>query len=201
MPTWGWVLIGVGALLLFTALILLALARVRTTRLRRRFGPEYDRTVRTAGGKRTAEATLREREQRRTDMSIRALSPADRSRYERDWEQLQGQFVDDPFMAVAGADRLIQSVMVDEGYPVEDFDLRAADLSVDHPRVVENYRRGHELAMASANREGAGTEDLRRAMQHYRSLFAELIAPSHQTSEPEDLPDGYPQGGDEGLKT
>jgi len=105
------------------------------------------------------------------------LSPASRDRYLQSWESVQAQFVDDPRGAVAGADSLIQSVMADRGYPVDDFEQRAADVSVDHPRVVENYRHGHELARASAQGNDS-TEDLRQAMRHYRALFDELVEPA-----------------------
>ena len=93
------------------------------------------------------------------------------------WQTVQAQFVDDPRGAVASADSLIQSVMAERGYPVEDFDQRAADISVDHPQVVENYRHGHRLAQASANGSDS-TEDFRQAMRHYRALFDELVEPT-----------------------
>jgi hypothetical protein len=153
-----------------------ALSRRRTGRLQERFGPEYDRTVGGAESKREAEAELQEREERRGELEVRPLSQAARDRYVERWQGVQAEFVDNPGAAVARADDLIQSVMSERGYPVEDFEQRAADVSVDHPRVVENYREGHRLARSSAEGEGS-TENLRQAMRHYRALFEELVEP------------------------
>jgi hypothetical protein len=158
--------------------VLLAAANRRTTALRRQFGPEYDRTVAATGHKRDAEADLEDRQDRRSQLPIRALTPTARDRYRRDWRTVQSQFVDDPAGAVGEADRLIQLAMRERGYPVEDFDQRAEDLSVDHPDVVENYRQGHRLASASHGPDEASTEDLRQAMWHYRALFEELVEPA-----------------------
>jgi hypothetical protein len=153
-----------------------ALARRRTGRLQKQFGPEYDRALESTDDKRQAEAELQAREERRERLDIRPLSQSARVRYVEMWRVTQAQFVDDPKTAVASADSLIQSVMFDRGYPVEDFDQRAADVSVDHPQVVENYREGHRLAQASAGGDDS-TEDLRQAMKHYRALFDELVEP------------------------
>jgi hypothetical protein len=152
------------------------LARRRTTRLQERFGPEYDRTIGSAESKRDAEAELRGREERRQQLEIRPLTQTARDRYTNQWEVVQAQFVDEPRAAVASADELIQSVMAERGYPMADFDQRAADISVDHPTVVENYRQGRRLSSATGNADGA-TEDLRQAMRHYRALFEELVQP------------------------
>jgi hypothetical protein len=176
MPVWGWVVIAVGAVVLLALVAWQASTRRRTGRLQERFGPEYDRVVETADSRREAEAELAAREERREQLELRPLSQAARDRYLETWQVVQAQFVDDPRGAVASADSLIQSVMAERGYPVEDFEQRAADVSVDHPQVVENYRRGHRLAQASA--EGSdSTEDLRQAMRHYRALFDELVEP------------------------
>jgi hypothetical protein len=174
MPGWAWALIVIGAVVILGAVVLAAFSATRTRRLKSRFGPEYDRTVDRADGRRAAEAELKERERRRARFDIRPLDPASRDRYVEDWGRVQAQFVDDPVGAVGEADLLIRRVMGDRGYPVEDFEQRAADLSVDHPRVVEHYREGHALAQ---NRSpGAGsTEDLRQAMRHFRDLFEELV--------------------------
>jgi hypothetical protein len=153
-----------------------ALARRRTGRLRSRFGPEYERTLEATENRRAAEAELQAREERRSQFELRSLPAAARERYLERWQVVQAQFVDDPDGAVASADSLIQTVMSDCGYPVEDFEQRAADISVDHPQVVENYRRGHRLAQAAVNGNGS-TEDLRQAMRHYRALFEELVEP------------------------
>ena len=177
MPIWAWVLI---ALVLVAVVVWLAMRERRSRTLRERFGPEYQRTVETTDSKRDAEAELSARAKRRDDLDIRPLPAAARERYLDEWRQVQGRFVDDPEGAVRDADMLIQSAMRDRGYPVDDFEQRSADVSVDHPRVVENYREGHRLADASARGDGS-TEDLRRAMQHYRTLFEELVEGTDET--------------------
>jgi hypothetical protein len=174
MPAWGWVLIAIGILAVGALVAWQALARKRTERLRGQFGPEYDRAVESDKSKREAEGELAEREKRHRQLEIRPLSRAARERYIQNWQVVQSRFVDDPRAAVASADSLIQSVMTERGYPVEDFEQRAADVSVDHPEVVENYREGHRLSEASAAGSDS-TEDLRQAMRHYRALFEELV--------------------------
>lgn len=174
MPSWVWVLIALAVAAVVGIALWQGLAQRRTKRLRDRFGPEYERVSATADSRREAEAELSAREQRRQELEIRPLSASARTRYLERWQLVQAEFVDDPRTAVADADSLIQRVMEDRGYPVEDFDQRAADVSVDHPEVVENYREGHRLAAASADGD-AGTEDLRQAMRHYRALFDELL--------------------------
>ena len=173
MDAWVWILIVV-VVLAAVAVAAWAFRARRTTELKERFGPEYDRVASGASNKREAEAELREREQRRSDFDIRPLDPDARERYREQWEGVQARFVDDPAGAVTEADVLIQAVMRDRGYPVEDFETRSADLSVDHPDVVENYRAAHGIATAHA-RGNAGTEELRQAVKHYRSLFEELL--------------------------
>jgi hypothetical protein len=174
MPAWAWVLIVLAALAVVAFAVVKGLRDHRTRSLRERFGPEYDRTLESGESKRDAESELAARAERRDKLDIRPLPTAARDRYVEDWQRVQARFVDDPEGAVRDADMLIQSVMNDRGYPMDDFDQRAADVSVDHPQVVENYRQGHALARKSALGEGT-TEDLRRAMQHYRSLFEELV--------------------------
>lgn len=174
MPVWAWVLIAIGAVVVL-ALVAWQLTRQRRTRnLRGQFGPEYERTVSSADSRRDAEAELAARRERREQLDIRPLSGEERARYTDEWQVVQAQFVDDPQGAVVRADTLIQSVMADRGYPVEDFEQRAADVSVDHPRVVENYREGHRLFAKTSAGEGT-TEDLRQAMRAYRKLFVELV--------------------------
>jgi hypothetical protein len=146
----------------------------RSDRLRARFGPEYDRVVKQEGGVRQAEGVLTFREKRREKLAIRELSASDRTRYEANWEEVQGRFVDDPAGAVTVADRMVADVMRTRGYPVGDFEQRAADISVDHPVVVDQYRAAHSIAIRH-DRGQATTEDLRKAMVHYRALFQELI--------------------------
>ena len=148
--------------------------RRRTQRLQQQFGPEYRRTVARAGDRRSAEADLSARRQRRRELEIVALEPAVRDRYVEAWRATQGRFVDDPAAATREADTLVGQVMRERGYPVDDFEQRAADVSVDHPDVAENYRAAH--AVHQAHEQGlAGTDDLRQAFVHYRSLFAQLL--------------------------
>jgi cytoskeletal protein RodZ len=148
--------------------------RRRTQRLQQQFGPEYQRTVARAGDQRSAEADLAAREQRRRELNIVALEPATQARYVEAWRATQGTFVDDPAAATREADTLVAQVMRDRGYPVDDFEQRAADVSVDHPQVAENYRAAH--AVHQANEQGlASTDDLRQAFVRYRSLFSELL--------------------------
>jgi hypothetical protein len=148
--------------------------RSTTAGLRQKFGPEYDRAVLAHGSSSKAEAKLADREKRIDKLNIRDLDVMERERYSKEWQAVQSRFVDSPKGAVAEADDLVSSVMKARGYPVADFDQRAADISVDHPRVVENYRSAHEIALR-AGKEAATTEDLRTAMIHYRSLFEELV--------------------------
>jgi hypothetical protein len=177
MPSWIWVVIAIVVVVVLAGVVWQTLARRRTGRLRQQFGPEYDRAVRNAASRRDGEAELQAREEHRQSFEIRPLSAVASERYVRNWQNVQSQFVDDPRGAVAAADGLIQAVMVDCGYPVADFEQRAADISVDHPQVVENYRRGHSFAEASAGGSDS-TEDLRQAMRHYRALFDELVEPA-----------------------
>jgi hypothetical protein len=174
MPAWAWVVIVVVAVVVVALAVWRALAARRTRTLQGRFGPEYDRALQSTDSKRDAEADLAARAERRDKLEIRPLPAAARDRYVDEWSRVQARFVDDPEGTVREADMLIQSVMRERGYPMDDFEQRAADVSVDHPQVVENYREGHRLAQASATGDGT-TEDLRRAMQHYRSLFEELV--------------------------
>ena len=150
----------------------------RSRRLQDKFGPEYDRTVEETGDRRTAEAELLERTERRQSFDIVPLEPEARARYLEAWRNTQAQFVDEPAEATREADRLITSVMRDRGYPVDDFEQRAADISVDHPQVVDDYRAAHAIA-ARNDRSEASTEDLRQALVHYRSLFEELLEDRH----------------------
>jgi hypothetical protein len=161
-----------------TAAVLLAswlfLERRRRERLRMRFGPEYDRTVRDAGDPRRAESLLERREKRVSKYQIRALSAEEASRFGEAWRRLQAKFVDDPSAAVTEADALVTELMTVRGYPMTDFDRRAEDLSVDHPTVVQRYREAHDIADRHA-RKVASTEDLRQAVVCNRALFDELL--------------------------
>ncbi|MBV9281491.1 MAG: hypothetical protein JOZ41_15535 [Chloroflexi bacterium] len=168
------------AIVIIVVILLIALGAVtylrrqRSAQLQGRFGPEYGRTLEGAGSRREAEAALRERQKRVDNLAIRPLSPEDRQRFSTEWEAVQAQFVDDPPGAVNQADRLVTEVMQARGYPMGDFEQRAEDISVNHAGVVQNYRAAHDLALRQQEGE-ATTEDLRQAMIHYRSLFAELL--------------------------
>jgi hypothetical protein len=148
--------------------------RSTTVELRQKFGPEYDRAVLKHGSERKAEAKLADREKRVEKLNIRDLDPMEHEGFSKQWESVQSRFVDSPRGAVTEADDLVSSLMKTRGYPVSDFDQRAADISVDHPRVVENNRSVHEIALR-VGKDQASTEDLRTAMIHYRSLFEELV--------------------------
>jgi hypothetical protein len=174
MDAWMWIVIAVVAIVVLGAVAWYAAQRRKTTSLQETFGPEYERAVEDAPTKREAEAELSERQKRREALEITPLSPTSRERYLRAWEDTQARFVDDPEGAVGQADGLIQEVMRERGYPVEDFDQRATDLSVDHPHVVENYRAAHAISRKTVHGE-AETEDLRQAMVHYRALFEEIV--------------------------
>ncbi len=157
--------------------VVLSARRRRSDRLKRRFGAEYDRTVVLQNGdSRRAEATLAERERRVEAFSLRPLSAVDREAYAMEWAAVQRRFVDDPSAAVGTADRLVGRVMIDRGYPMTNFEQRAADISVSYPSVVQNYRAGHDIVVRHGDGK-ATTEDLRQAMVHYRSLFDELLEP------------------------
>ena len=166
--------VAVVAIIAIAATVWMYMQKKRTEQLRSRFGPEYERVVETGGDRRKAEATLEERQKRVEKLDIRPLANEDRQRFQHAWAREQTRFVDDPKGAVAEADRLIGEVMRARGYPVGDFDQRAADISVDHPMVVENYRTAHDIALRDRRGE-ASTEDLRKALVHYRALFEELL--------------------------
>ncbi len=169
-----WVLI-IGAVVAL-AVIWFVARQARTRALQRDFGPEYDRTMARAGDRGAAESDLRERRERVNALDLRPLSKSDHDRFASEWTKVQAAFVDTPAEAVGDADQLIQQVMTTRGYPVQDFDRRAADVSVEHPDVVENYRSAHSIALKEAREDtDANTEALRKAMVYYRSLFEELL--------------------------
>ena len=162
------------ALIIITAVALYIRQRKHTSAgLRARFGTEYERAVQQHGSARKAEAKLADREARVELLKIRDLDPTERDSYLAQWQTVQSRFVDDPKGAVTEADELVCSLMQARGYPVSDFEQRAADISVDHPLVVENYRSAHSIALQLDSGE-ASTEDLRTAMIQYRSLFDDL---------------------------
>jgi hypothetical protein len=146
----------------------------RSKRLQEHFGPEYDRTVQQTGSQKEAETELEQRRKHVEALNIRSLTQVERERYLADWKEIQAKFVDDPARAIKDADRLIIEVMLLRNYPVANFEERAADISVNHPMVVSNYRAAHEIA-AKNEQQTADTEELRQAMVYYRSLFNELL--------------------------
>jgi len=171
VTTWIVVIVVVVVLLIAAALLL---PRLRTRRLQEQFGPEYQRTVRSAGEQREAERDLQERAKERKQLEIRPLDPGARDAYAQRWRTVQEQFVDSPVQAVGEADQLVQEVMGQRGYPVGDFEQRARMVSVDHADVVSEYHVAHEISLRN-QRGDASTEQLREAMVHYRTLFAELL--------------------------
>ncbi len=176
------------ALLIIVGIVVyFASQKRRSARLREQFGPEYERAVAEGGDRRGAEAKLAERADRVRSFNLRPLTAADRATFAESWNRVQARFVDDPSASVADADRLLGEVMAARGYPVADFEQRAADISVDHPKVVQNYRTAHDIALRHVKEE-ASTEDLRKAMIHYRALFEDLVSDS-TTAAPNISPD------------
>jgi hypothetical protein len=176
-PTDPRLIIGIVALVVIIAVVAVILVQARrkkTERLRARFGSEYERTVLERGSERNAQATLAAREERVEHLKIHDLAPAERERFLTEWQVVQSRFVDHPRGAVIEADELVASLMNARGYPVADFEQRAADISVNHPRVVENYRSAHAIAQRPTSTE-ITTEDMRTAMLQYRALFDELL--------------------------
>ena len=176
--------------LLVTAIVCLVAAALvaflimrkrRSEKLRAHFGAEYERVVRHEGGVREGEAVLQFRQKRVEKLNIHPLSAEQQADFGSRWEEVQSDFVDDPAGAVTIADRLVAEAMRARGYPMGDFEQRAADISVDHPVVVDEYRAAHSIALRH-DRGQASTEDLRKAMVHYRTLFQDLLAgqPMHK---------------------
>jgi hypothetical protein len=151
----------------------------RRARLRDRFGPEYERAVERTGNRLKAEQELAAVADERDRLNIRDLSPAEQQRWTGEWSLVQSQFVDHPQEAVDAASELLSTVMRERGYPVDDFDQRAALLSADHPRVVEHYRAARDLHQRQRAADSADTEDLRQAFMHYRELFEALVPGDH----------------------
>jgi hypothetical protein len=174
IPTNPLVLAVVLAVVLGAIIAWVVMQRQKTRRLRQRFGPEYTRAMNELGGRTKAEAELTKREQRVARLNITPLAPADAARFSKAWNALQSRFIDNPAGVVAEADLLVRELMVKRGYPMGDFERRAADISVDHPGVVTTYRAAQAIA-ARDERGEADTEELRKAVVHYRTLFDELL--------------------------
>ncbi len=175
---------------------------LRRRRLQSQFGPEYQQVAAESGSKWRADSELAARQQRRQKLDIRPLEPQARERYANEWQQVQARFVDQPYEAVAEADRLVTTVMRERGYPTENFDEHAEYLSVDYPNLVGNYRSAHAVA---TRQKSASTEELRTAMLHYRALFDELLGmtrdgqqqqerPVQQVGQPQRSEPGNPDG-------
>ncbi len=174
--TLTWVIVAIAAVAILAIAVIESRrrSRKRSMALQRHFGPEYDRAVAEHGNAARAERELAARAERLDRIQIRELNVADRARYQRAWTEIQARFVDDPALATSDANELINRVMRARGYPTEDFEQRVADLSVDHPLVVQHYRAARALAASSGGAQ-INTEDLRQAMVHYRFLFADLL--------------------------
>jgi FtsZ-interacting cell division protein ZipA len=173
------IVIGVVAAIAVVAVLSLVLSRKRRSQqLRERFGPEYDRVVKKEGEVRRAEGVLEIRAKRREKLPIRPISQETRVDFAERWREVQSRFVDDPKGSVSQVDHLVSELMETRGYPMADFEQRAADISTDYPVVVENYRAAHDIALRHS-RGQASTEDLRKAMVHYRSLFEELLGDAY----------------------
>jgi hypothetical protein len=183
MPAWSWVVIAIVVVAVVAVAVVFARSagqRKRTERLKSHFGPEYDRTVGDAGDQGAAEKELVARERNRQKLDVVVLAPESRSKYAEHWRAVQTAFVDDPSKAVGDADRLVTQVMRERGYPIDDFEQRAADISVDHPTVVEHYRAAHVIHLAQEKGD-IGTEAQREAFVHYRALFEKLLEADHET--------------------
>lgn len=182
--------IAVAAVVVVALLVYAAWRARRTQSLRNRFGPEYDHTIDSADKRRDAERDLRDRAKRRDELEIRDLTPAAAQRYQEQWLTVQQQFVDTPAQSVHDAQSLVTTVMRERGYPTDSEDERADMLSVDHSDVMDNYRSATDID-ARGQAGTATTEDLRQAMQHYRSLFERLLgnATTGATAYPDDDPD------------
>ena len=169
------IIIAVVVLLVAGIAIVFSIRKRKTERLRTQFGgAEYNRAVKEGGSRQKAEAVLDKRADRVESFHIQPLGPGDRTRFVESWRRVQARFVDGPGGALTEADQLLRDVMSTRGYPVSDFEQRAADISVDHPLVLEHYRSAHEIAVRQTQGQ-ASTEDLRQAMIHYRALFEELV--------------------------
>jgi hypothetical protein len=181
------IVLTVALLLLIGVVIALASAgRRRSKNLQQRFGPEYDRIVQETGSQKAAEAELEQRRKHVENLNIRPLTKIEHDRYLVDWTAVQSKFVDDPAQAIKDADRLIIEVMLVRNYPMARFEERAADISVNYPELVSNYRAAHEIAQHN-EQQAADTEELRQAMVHYRSLFNQLLETEQPAVEMEKL--------------
>jgi hypothetical protein len=184
MDAWVWIVIGAIIVVLVLAVVAAYVLRQQRRReLRETFGAEYELAVAREGDVRRGESDLIARRKRRDKLDIRPLSPSSRDEYSRTWEQTQARFVDDPADALRQADTLIIAVMRERGYPMDDFEQRADDISVDHPDVVQHYRSAHDISTRvdddrdESTETSVSTEDMRQGFVHYRALFQQLLEP------------------------
>ena len=177
MTVWAWILIAAIVVVAIPAVIVtvgIVRSRRKTQRLKEHYGPEYERLLSENGSEKAANRELTTREHKRSKLDIVPLTPAALSNFTARWQEVQASFVDNPAGAVGVADRLITEVMRERGYPVDDFDRRAADISVDHPEIVDNYRAAH--GVNTSQQDEVSTEQQREAFVHYRALFEKLLA-------------------------
>jgi len=177
MPVWEWITIAASVVIVVAALIVavsVVSGRTKSRRLKEHYGREYERLVSETGGEKAAEKELTARERKHDQLDIVPLTPSALSDFTTRWSQVQSGFVDNPTTAVGVADRLVTEVMREHGYPVDDFDQRAADISVDHPQIVENYRTAHGIRLSQGHGD-VNTEQQREAFVHYRALFDKLL--------------------------
>ncbi|HZC90155.1 MAG TPA: hypothetical protein VE400_05715 [Mycobacterium sp.] len=182
MPIWEWILIAAVVIVAVVAAIVaisMVSFRMRTRRLKQHYGGEYERLVSDTGSEKGAVRELTTRERKRGKLDIVPLTPSALSDFNARWQEVQAGFVDNPATAVGVADRLVTEVMRQRGYPVDDFERRAADISVDHPQIVDNYRAAHGIHVSEQH---ADTEQQREAFVHYRALFEKLL----ETTDDED---------------
>jgi hypothetical protein len=175
MPISEWILIAAVAVVVVVAAVVgisMISFRTKTKRLKQHYGPEYERVVDETGSEKGAVRELTTRERKHDKLDIVPLTPAALSNFTAGWQEVQASFVDNPASAVGAADRLVTEVMRERGYPVDDFDRRAADISVEHPEIVDNYRAAHGVHVIE---QEADTEQQREAFVHYRALFEKLL--------------------------
>ena len=175
-------LIGAAVIIGAALVVWLVIVNIRSTRLKKKFGPEYDLSLEKMGDRSKAESDLRERQKRVLNIDIHPLNEKDKIRYHDEWVEIQSEFVDDPKKSIKRADNLITEVMIARGFPVANFDQRAADLSVLYPDFVTNYRTAHEIALKNQD-EGSSTEELRQAMVNYHALFDEILETYHMVEQ------------------
>lgn len=199
MPGWAWIAIAVAVIVVATAIAVATTRRKhhrRTRELRARFGDEYDRTLKSAGGRRKGESELERRLERRRGLQIAPVRRSERNEYEEKWQDLEEQFDEAPLPAITRADALVTTILADRGYPMDaSFERRAGLLSVDHPEAVEHYRRAH-ATLRRADEGGLSREDLYESLQHYRALMDDLVGDAQTQHPPRDELEseaGFPQ--------